>query len=136
MAEQFADFITRERDRLHAEREAIFTQQHELETQLTALNNEMRAIDAYEAAKSGKATSTPQARKRSSPATSPRGSKRAGILAALADIPHGLTRRELLEKMGLKGNKSGEMSVSNALTALTKSDQVVRRDGRYIGQIG
>jgi len=43
--------------RLHAEREAIFTQQHELETQLTALNNEMRAIDAYEPAK-GKATPT------------------------------------------------------------------------------
>ena len=42
---------------------------------------------------------------------------------------HGLTRGEILEKMGLKGNKSGEMSVSNALTALTKNNQV-RRDGR------
>jgi hypothetical protein len=31
--------------------------------------------------------------------------------------------------MGLKGNKSGEMSVSNALTALTKKNQI-RRDGR------
>jgi hypothetical protein len=42
---------------------------------------------------------------------------------------HGLTRGEILERMGLKGNKAGEMSVSNALTALTKSNQV-RRDGR------
>ena len=31
----------------------------------------------------------------------------------------------------LKGNKSGEMSVSNALTALTKGDQVTRRDRKY-----
>jgi hypothetical protein len=31
--------------------------------------------------------------------------------------------------MGLKGNKAGEMSVSNALTALTKSQQVERRGG-------
>jgi len=34
--------------------------------------------------------------------------------------------------MGLKGNKTGEMSVSNALTALTKSKQVIRRDRKYI----
>lgn len=43
---------------------------------------------------------------------------------------HGLTRGEILEKMGLKGNKSGEMSVSNALTALTKSNQVRRNEER------
>ena len=42
----------------------------------------------------------------------------------------GLTRGEILEKMGLKGNKSGEMSVSNALTALTKSNQVRRNEER------
>jgi hypothetical protein len=34
--------------------------------------------------------------------------------------------------MVLKGNKTGEMSVSNALTALTKSKQVIRRDRKYI----
>jgi hypothetical protein len=34
--------------------------------------------------------------------------------------------------MGLKGNKSAEKSVSNALTALTKSNQVFRRDGKYV----
>jgi hypothetical protein len=46
--------------------------------------------------------------------------------------PSGLTRGEILERMGLNGDKSGEMSVSNALTALTKANQVTRRDGRYI----
>jgi hypothetical protein len=34
--------------------------------------------------------------------------------------------------MGLKGDKSGEMSVSNALMALTKSKQVSRRDRKYV----
>jgi hypothetical protein len=33
--------------------------------------------------------------------------------------------------MGLKGDKAGEMSISNALTAVTKANQVTRRDGRY-----
>jgi hypothetical protein len=34
--------------------------------------------------------------------------------------------------MGLKGDKSAEKSVSNALTALTKGNQVFRRDGKYV----
>ena len=42
--------------------------------------------------------------------------------------PEGLTRGELLEVMGLKGDKSGEMSVSNALTALTKGKQLARNN--------
>src|SRR5258708_21589684 len=136
MAEHFADFIARERARLHAERDVVFSQQHELETQLIALNNELAAITAYELAKTGKAAAPAKSVRARRASTAKSGSKRAGIIAALSDIPHGLTRRELLEKMGLKGNKTGEMSVSNALTALTKSNEIVRRDGRYIGQIG
>jgi hypothetical protein len=39
--------------------------------------------------------------------------------------------------MGLKGDKSGEMSVSSALTALTKGNQVRRGDGRkYVAAEG
>jgi len=34
--------------------------------------------------------------------------------------------------MGLKGNKSAQKSVSNALTALIKSKQVSRREGKYV----
>jgi hypothetical protein len=128
MAEQFADFILQERDRLNGEREAIFNEQRELQTQLDTINNEMRAIDAYEAAKAGKAPSA------KAPATrvrrGRRGSKREELLAVIRDNA-GLSRGEILEKMGLKGNKSGEMSVSNALTSLTKSGQVSRDGGKY-----
>lgn len=135
MAETFQDFIARERERLHTEREAVFTQQHELEGKLAAINKELGAIDAYEAAKAGKAVPV-QRRARAAAVrgggSERRGSKRAGILAVLEDNPHGLNRGEILEKLGLKGNKAGEMSVSNALTALTKSNEVVRRDGKYI----
>jgi alkylation response protein AidB-like acyl-CoA dehydrogenase len=96
----------------------------------------MAAITAYEHAKSGKPIPQARGAGRKAATTGRRGSKRDGILAALADVPHGLTRGELLDKMGLKGNKSGEMSVSNALTALTKGNQVVRRDGKYIASMG
>ena len=130
MTDTFQDFITRDRERLHAEHEAIFNQQHELESKLAAINNELRAIDAYEAAKSGKAAPARQSRASRAPRARS-GSKREQLLQVIKD-GHGLTRGEILEKMGLKGDKSGEMSVSNALTALTKANQVARRDGKYV----
>jgi hypothetical protein len=130
MPENMQSFIASERERLTKEREAIFTQQHELETKLAEINREFAAIEAYEAAKTGKpaarranGTRAPQSR---------RGSKRDGILQAIKATPAGLTRGELLDKMGLKGDKAGEMSVSNALTALTKANQVARKDGKYV----
>ena len=89
------------------------------------------AIDAYEAAKTGKAPAARQTRGARGRPQARRGSKREALMQVIKDNPSGLTRGEILERMGLKGDKSGEMSVSNALTALTKANQVTRRDGRY-----
>jgi hypothetical protein len=133
MAEEtFATFIERERERLNKEHEEISNQQHELKGKLDAVNRERAAIDAYEAAKSGKPlTTAKKARTPRSPAQGRRGSKRDALMQTIRQNPDGLTRGEILEKMGLKGDKSGEMSISNALTALTKANQVSRRDGKY-----
>jgi hypothetical protein len=133
MAQQtFETFIVSERERLTKEREAIFNQQHELEQQLNTINREMRAIDAYEAAKSGKAAVPAARQTRTRRAPQARGgSKREQLLQVIKE-GNGLTRGEILEKMGLKGDKTGEMSVSNALTALTKANQVSRREGKYV----
>src|SRR6266496_1128475 len=136
MAESnFADFMARERERLHGEREQVFSQQQELETKLDAINNELRAIDAYEAAKSGKVTAPGGSRSGARQARGGagrrtvvrRGSRRGALLALIRENAAGLTRGEILERMGLKGNKAGEMSVSNALTALIKANQVSRQ---------
>lgn len=127
----FADFIARERERLHAERERVFSQQQELESKLDGINRELAAIDAYEQAKSGKAAATIRQTRGTAQRTMRRGSRRDGILRVIRENPSGLSRGEILEKMGLKGNKSGEMSVSNALTALTKAQQVSRAGGEY-----
>ena len=129
--ETFEMFMRRERERLQGEREAIFIQQRELETKLETIGRELAAIDAYDAAKSGKPAASPPRAGAPRAASGRRGSKRDGILDVIKQSPGGLTRGEILEKMGLKGNKSGEMSVSNALTALTKNDQVSRAEGRY-----
>jgi len=65
-----------------------------------------------------------------------RGRRRDSLLALIRENAGGLMRGEILEEMGLKGNKTGEMSISNALTALTKSNQVSRRDGKYHSRVG
>ena len=123
----FPEFIARERERLRAEREQVFNQQKELTRKLDAVNREFAAIGAYETAKTGKAARQASAGRQS---RTRRGSRREALLEIIRQSD-GLSRGEILERMGLKGDKSGEMSVSNALTALTKSNQVRREDGKY-----
>jgi len=131
MADTFADFVARERERLNQEREAVSNQQRELQQKLAGIERELSAMSAYEAAKSGKAVPGRTAGARRT-ARGRRGSKRGQLLDIIKAHPNGITRGEILEQMGLKGDKSGEMSVSNALTALAKTSQVTRRDGRYV----
>lgn len=125
----FAEFVQRERDRLNREREQVFNQQQELDKRLAEINREFAAIEAYESAKTGKQVASARQTGRT---RARRGSKREALLQLIRQNAGGLSRREILERMGLKGDKSGEMSVSNALTALTKNNQVARRDGKYM----
>lgn len=81
-----------------------------------------------EAAKSGRSLPAPSGSARRRGTQARRGSKREALLDLIRQA-NGITRGEILEKMGLKGDRAGEMSVSNALTALTKSNQI-RREGR------
>ena len=52
-----SQFAHTERERLNRIRAAIFKQQHELQAKLEAIDSEMHAIDAYDAAKKGKTSS-------------------------------------------------------------------------------
>lgn len=127
---EFADYIATERSRLASRKQSIVDQQHQLTSELTAIDSELRAIVAYESAKTGKTS-----RSKSNGAThtrSPRnGSKRTEILNVVTANVDGMSRGDILNALGVKGDKSGEMSVSNALTALTKTQQLVRENGHY-----
>ncbi len=123
----FSEFVSRERERLRAEREQVFNRQEELQRRLDAVNREFAAIEAYETAKTGKATRQASAGRQRQ---ARRGSRRQALLEIIRQS-NGLSRGEILVQMGLKGDKSGEMSVSNALTALTKNNQVHREGGKY-----
>jgi DNA-binding transcriptional ArsR family regulator len=142
---RFRDMMQRERERLNHERDEILNQLKELESKLTEINLELAPIDAYEAVKTGKAampTRRPPAPTKSEatieelpaePRPHPQpGTRREALLRVIGEHPNGLSRGEIFECMGLKGNKSAEKSVSNALTALTKNNLVSRREGKYV----
>jgi hypothetical protein len=117
-------FIAKQRESLLTQRQEILNQQSALQTQLDELDQMLAKFDVFE----GKARRQTRARRSSG---TRRGSRREELLKLITGSK-GLTRGEILEKMGLKGNKAGEMSVSNALTALTKSKQVARKDRKYV----
>jgi hypothetical protein len=117
-------FIAKQREALLSQRQEIVNQQRALQSQLDELDEMLAKFDVF----GGKAARPTRTRRTSSRR---RGSRREELLKIIKQ-GHGLTRGELLDKMGLKGNKPGEMSVSNALTALTKSKQVARKDRKYV----
>jgi len=120
-------FITRQREELLHQRQELLNQQQAIQQQLDELDEMLGKFDVFE----GKAA-RPRKQTRSQRASgSRRGSKRDELMNVIRG-GNGLTRGEILEKMGLKGDKAGEMSVSNALTALTKANQVTRRDRKYV----
>jgi hypothetical protein len=44
----------------------------------------------------------------------------------------GLDRGEIIQSLNLKGDKSGEQGVSNALNALTKAKKVSKNGSKYV----
>lgn len=125
--DRFSDFIARERERLSREREEISHQRRELDDRLAAIDREFQALDAYQAAKTGKPSG---GRRTQTQYRARRGSRREELMNLIRD-GNGLSRGNILERMGLKGDKAGEMSVSNALNALNRSNQVRREGGKY-----
>src|SRR3954462_4639962 len=125
--DRFSDYIARERERLSRERDEISNQRRELDNRLAKIDREFQALEAYQSAKTGKPSGAHRMRTQR---RAPRGSRREGLLNLIGD-GNGLSRGDILERMGLKGDKAGEMSVSNALNTLTKRNQVRREGGKY-----
>jgi CRP-like cAMP-binding protein len=61
-----------------------------------------------------------------------RSGRREAILNTLREAPDGLTRADILEKVGAKGDTKQEQSISNALTNMKKAGQIDQKDGKYV----
>jgi hypothetical protein len=126
--------IRAERARLRKARAKAANKKRSIDQELETIGRELAALDAYEKAKGIPSTRGAKRGKarRTAARRSPRGAKRAAVLEIISQHPVGLSRGEILNLIGVKGDKSGEQSVSNALSALTKQNQLGKQDGKYI----
>jgi hypothetical protein len=122
----FQAFIAKERERLARLRDDALARRQAVDEEIAEIDRELAAIEAYETAKRG-APPRPPARE----AGARRGSRRQAVVGLIRQHPEGLTRGEILERLSLKGNQSGERSVSNALTALKKAGEIIARGRKY-----
>jgi hypothetical protein len=104
-------------------------QADEAKAKLAEAETELRALDAYEAAKKSK---PPRREGERQPRKPREKGKRAELLNLItAQYPDGITRSELLVALNAKGSKQQEQSISNALSALRKAGQLALQDGTY-----
>jgi len=122
VAPTFDEMVLQERNRLNAQITDIEIRQRALQEEMALVKRELSALDAYETAKSGKTKST----------KGRRASRQDGILQLLQGNAGGMTRGGILEGLGLKGNKSSEQSISNALNNMKKAGKIAVRDGKYV----
>lgn len=133
-ADTFKSFVSRERSRLTRARDAARSRKNQIDRELAEIETELAAIQAYEQAKKGSPAKAARGGGRASAKTgkrAPRGEKRRSVLE-LIQKSDGLTRGEILSALGVKGDKSAEQSVSNALTALKKQNVVASKDRKYV----
>ena len=129
--ETFKSYVSRERTRLTKARDAARNRKARLDQELSEIESELTAIQAYERAKKGKAARGGRRASVKTGRRAPRGEKRRAVLE-LIQKSKGLTRGEILSTLNVKGDKSAEQSVSNALTALKKQNLVASRDRKYV----
>jgi hypothetical protein len=136
----FSTFIKKERARLDKARKDALSNRAAVDKEIDSIERELTALDAYQQAKGAPGKRVPGKRgpakrvaaKGPRRPTGRRGEKRQAVLDLIQHNPDGLSRGEILLQMGVKGDKSAEQSVSNALSALKKSEKVNSREGKYV----
>jgi DNA-binding transcriptional ArsR family regulator len=137
----FANFIRQERARLDKSRKETLAKKATVDKELESIERELTALDAYQQVKgapgkrpriAGTAAAKGASKRTGRRSPGRRGEKRQAVLDLVQQHPDGLTRGEILSKLGVKGSKSAEQSVSNALSALKKASKVTSREGKYV----
>jgi hypothetical protein len=119
----FAGLVSAERRRIDKLLQAATSRRAEIDREIEALQREINAMNAFFSAKQGGGGSASRRRGR-------RGEKRQRLLDLIKTAPEGLTRGEIIEKLNA-AEKSAQQSISNALSALSKSKALKREGRRY-----
>ena len=120
----FIEALEAERQRLQKQVDELHKQRDQIDDELSKISAEIRAMDAYQAAKEGK----PKAAKKRGPRKS---GVRQSVLNIISSNPNGISRAGIIDLLGLKDDTKGHQSVSNALQALKKEALVTSEKGVY-----
>src|SRR4051812_24892339 len=123
MAETFETMVQKERERLTKARENALDRLEKVNEEIAAIDREFEAIEAYERIKMGKVQKGGGPRE-AGRQRARKGSRQQELLELIERNPDGLSRREILEQLGLKGDKKSEASVSNALNNMKKAGRL------------
>ena len=109
-----------------------------LTAELAEARTKLAKVEAYKAIYDGKTltdlSSEPATRqRRASGPRAARGEMSGKVLGVVQEAKaDGINRAEIIQALGMRGNKTGEASVSNALAALKKAGTIAHNaDGRY-----
>lgn len=121
----FASMIGKERERITKLKEEAHGRRKTIDDEIAGYDHELKRFDAYENfGKTKQSTRTGTGTRR--------GSRQDGIIELLTANTDGMTRGELLEKMGVTGDKTAGQSISNALANMKKAGKLGRsKEGRY-----
>lgn len=124
MPEQnFQQFIAKERAKLTKAREEELAKRAEIDARIEEIDTEFAAIDAYEATKLRK-------NKARGGTGTRRNGRRQEVLAVIKKHPQGIKPADIKADLGAH-DKSAQQSVSNALSALKKTNLVTASGGVY-----
>jgi hypothetical protein len=132
MAKTFETIIAEERGRLSKAREDAYAERQAAQDKLDSIERELAAINAYEQVKAGKALHATERKPRAASGTrAPReGSRKQEVLDLVNAHPDGLLSKQVIEKLGAKGDKAKTGGINNALNALKHSGSIQQPDGR------
>src|SRR4051812_27433009 len=129
-ASGFSRLVAAERKRVQKLYDKVAVRRADIEREFNSIASELQAITAYFTGSGGKGGNGRSASRRSG-GRAGRGQRRQQVLDAIKSSSDGATRGDVIEKLGAKGAKALEQSVSNALAALYKTKAVKRENGRY-----
>ncbi|MEQ1899908.1 MAG: hypothetical protein ABL866_04165 [Devosia sp.] len=122
----FSDMIVAERERLNQALDDVNSKIASLNDEAKNYRRELQAVDAYERTKSGSSTIVSASTGRAK-----RGARGETISSLIGKSAGGMTRSQILESLGARGNKAQEGSISNALANLKKASKLNLKNGVY-----
>lgn len=123
----FADMIVKERERLNTLRAEALTRRKVIDDEIAGIDHELKAITAYENAKTPRTAAT-----KANGTRTRDGSRRTAVLAAITEAgPDGITPLALIEALGAKGDKKAETAIRAMLFQMKKKKQLGSKDGIY-----